>query len=182
MLATLGGGAMALLAGDGTWSVRLAFAGFCVAVGAMRMGRPRGMDAQGWTLAVVSVAVLCTVAGALNGHSQSRRILAGALNLGALPGSVAQVSCVAWGFTDVLTRCAFALEPEELDAALRGWRFTGEPCTGTSHPREPELAVGPEFALAHCYRASPPEFEYGGYVTVAADEGRRRAVVDLYIE
>ncbi|HEX8317524.1 hypothetical protein [Longimicrobium sp.] len=100
-----------------------------------------------------------------------------------LPASVQGVECVSWGFTDVLTKCAFRVDRHDYPRLLEGWSFTPFHCP----PQNSQEAVGgPEvgqvFAVAECLSARPEEFTHGGRVFVVASADRTRGVVDLYIE
>lgn len=121
------------------------------------------------------------------------------LNIATLPASVSDIDCASFGFTDVLERCAFKVSPSDLKTLLGGYRFdeavacppgapVGSPCldakeraqTSDTYCCSPK--VGPDFAIAHTFIASPNEFEHGGTVTVLTDRDRTHAMVDLYLE
>ena len=112
----------------------------------------------------------------------SRRTLVNVLRV-ELPPSVRHVECVSWGFTDVLTKCAFVVDPQDFPTLLNGWSFAPFQCE-PQHSQEavggPE--VGPLFAAAECFSAHPREFTDGGRVFVVVNAERTRGVVDLYIE
>ncbi|WP_448664102.1 hypothetical protein ACG3SL_05325 [Sphingomonas sp. CJ20] len=121
------------------------------------------------------------------------------LNIARLPGSVSNIDCESFGFTDVLERCAFTVSPSDFHVLLGGYRFVeavacpaagpaGRPCLGarahtqTSHTYCCGPKVGPDFVVAHTFIASPKAFENGGTVTILTDSARTNAMVDLYIE
>ena len=143
------------------------------------------------------MAVLIT--GVVGCHALNRSYVAKMLNIAELPASVSGIDCAGYGFTDVLVRCAFKIAPADFDALLRGYQYIepapcssaspiGVPCDDPkSHPRTSHSygggpAVGPDFAVARYYVATPKEFEHGGNVTVLANASRSAVMIDLYIE
>ena len=112
-----------------------------------------------------------------------RRVAASVLNIDSLPGSVQDVECESWGWTDVLTTCAFEVAPRDFGQLLAGRPFEVlAPCRLTAHEFGGGPEVGPDFQAATCLEARPEAFAHGGHVRLAADEQRRRALIDIYVE
>lgn len=184
VLGALAGAAAGLAAGGYDAGRSGCVLGLVAALVAVRMIPPAAPRAERlrWILAAGAVLALCVGASAASHHAESRHLLREVLNVPALPGTAREITCTSYGFSDVLVRCAFAVEPAEFARLLAGWEFTASPCDGSSHHVAGGPAVGPEFPLMRCYQASPPAFEHGGRVLIAADGARRRVVADLYIE
>jgi hypothetical protein len=132
-----------------------------------------------WLLA----AGLVLAAAAWWARDNPRRTLEEVLGTRDLPASVGSVECESWGFTDVLTTCAFTVDPADFPRLLHGGQFREQPCTGrSSWDVAGGPPVGPRFPVDVCYRANPPRFEHGGHARMAADADRSRVIADLYIE
>jgi hypothetical protein len=128
-----------------------------------------------------------------------RQHVAGMLNIPRVPNSVSNIDCESYGFTDVLERCAFRIDPKDFDALLSGYAFVKnealvaktlndavcEPpearkCSSYNYRAGPK--VGTEFIVSHDHAVAPSEFEHGGEVAVLANWDKSLVLVDLYIE
>jgi len=102
------------------------------------------------------------------------------LRAGALPLSVAQITCESPFTTDVLTTCFFRVEPRDVRALLAGYTFTES--FRTSALATSRVPLPSDFAPSVCFVAEPPELEHGGHVILCPDTRMGAAFLDLYVE
>lgn len=113
---------------------------------------------------------------------QRPKRVASILNISSLPTSARIIDCKdAFIPTDVVVTCSIELDPKEFPNLLRGYKFIETPTKDTSHTAI-STKVGPEFPVTTEFTADPKEFKHGGHVKIFADQERKRAVIDLYIE
>lgn len=113
---------------------------------------------------------------------QRPKRVASILNIPSLPTSVQVNDCKdALIPTDVVVTCSIELNAKDFPSLLRGYKFVETPTIETSHTAVP-TKVGPEFPVTAEFTAEPKEFKHGGSVKIFADQERKRAVIDLYIE
>lgn len=144
-----------------------------------------------------AVGGIVAAAGLFACAVHTRNHAAELLNIAALPPSASEIECASWGFTDVLERCSFQIEPADFQDLLSGYRFVVPPIcpktgsdgscveradAGMSHDHCCGPKVGPNFHIATAFYAKPPEFEHGGQVGIVTDASRRHVLVDLYRE
>lgn len=129
-----------------------------------------------------ATAGLFAAAVAVFDMASDRHTVRSALNLhaGALPTSVAQITCETPFTTDVLTSCFFRVEPSDIRSLLAGYSFTES--SQTSVVATSEVPLPSDFAPSMCFVAEPPEFEHGGLVFLCPDARMGAAFLYLYIE
>lgn len=116
-------------------------------------------------------------------QTRPRQIIASLLRLEHAPASLRNAECASWGWTDVLTTCAFEIDPSDFPALLTGWSFTQSPAHGASHQFSTGLKVGREFPVTAQFSIlNPLAFSHGGRVLIVADAVRSRVQVDYYEE
>ncbi|WP_126172729.1 hypothetical protein [Altericroceibacterium xinjiangense] len=116
-------------------------------------------------------------------QTRPRQIIGSLLRLESVPASLRNAECESWGFTDVLTTCAFEIDPADFPALLTGWSFTRTAAEGGSYHFSTGLKVGPEFPVATQFSIlNPPAFPHGGQVLLVADAAKSRAQIDYYEE
>lgn len=112
-----------------------------------------------------------------------KHILATLLRLETSPSSLRNVECESWGFTDILTTCAFEIDPVEFTALLRGWQFVETSASGNNYSFSGGPKVGPEFMVVVEYSTiDPKNFPDGGRISLVADQSRSKWQVDYYEE
>jgi len=130
---------------------------------------------------VGSVVVALVVIKIIDIKERPKRV-ASILNIPSLPASTRIIDCKdAFIPTDVVVTCSVEVNPKDFPYLLRGYKFVETPTKETSHTAV-STKVGPEFPVTTEFTAEPKEFKHGGSVKIFADQERKRAVIDLYIE
>jgi hypothetical protein len=125
--------------------------------------------------------IVLVVVKAIDIQQRPKRI-ASILNIPSLPTSARVIDCKdALIPTDVVVTCSMEMDPKDFPNLLRGYKFIETPTKDTSYTAV-STKVGPEFPVSSEYSAEPKEFKHGGHVKIFADQERKRAVIDLYIE
>ena len=159
----------------------------------LRYSRHRKVFIIAAVITVFSLLYVCVLSPRLDRHHVTTM-----LKLTELPASVSDIECASYGFTDVLERCAFAVDASDFEPLLDGYDFSSEQiCSSELNPArciDSEGApitnhtfccgpvVGSDFPVAQIYVANPSTFEHGGSVTVITNSEQTLAMVDLYIE
>ena len=149
-------------------------------------------SSQRWSASVILLSAVLLIL--LAGWDAERRHLARALSIDGLPWSVSGVSCTDYGVTDILVRCAFTVDPDDLPslAAEAGLTLT----EGPTRPRTscPELkgreanaafggpSVGEDFIVATKWASWLDGEPHDGALQLRTDCGHERAQVDLWME
>jgi len=132
-----------------------------------------------WIVGIVVVSLVVIKIIDIQGRPKQ---VASILNIPSLSTSVRVIDCKdAFIPTDVVVTCSIELNPKDFPSLLRGYKFVETPTKETSHTVVP-TKVGPEFPVTTEFTAEPKEFKHGGHVKIFADQERKRAVIDLYIE
>ena len=138
----------------------------------------------------IALAVLaaCTLGvgawfSGLNEYVLKDQMLASILGLRSLPPSVSDVHCKSVSWTDRLWTCAFSVDPSEFEALFAGESFEeGQTRWPNAHDFPMALKLGPNFPVAHYFRAVPGSYSGGGEIVVLASSDESRVVAHLYIE
>lgn len=116
-------------------------------------------------------------------QTRPRQIISGLLHLDHAPASLANAKCESWGMTDVLTTCAFQVDPADFPALTKGWAFRPEPAHGGSYAYSGGPKIGLNFPVSAAFAINnPPEFLHGGRVSLVTDAARSRVQLDYYEE
>lgn len=115
-------------------------------------------------------------------QTRPRQIVASLLRIDQAPSSLTNVECESWGMTDVLTTCAFDVDPADFPMLLAGWQFSEQLASGGSHSFANGPRLRPEFAVTTEFAVNPTEFKHGGRVSLVTNARRSRAQVDYYEE
>ena len=148
------------------------------------------------SLMIFTIMIGVGAAASLVWNWGNRHHVATMLNIESLPQSVRAIDCVSFGFSDVLDRCSFEIEPDDFPELLSGYEFqmlqvcgTGQPSlcvekaeAGMSHDYCCGPQTGENFHIAKSYVTTPRDAPHGGRLTVLTDASKRRAMVDLYVE
>lgn len=113
--------------------------------------------------------------------TEDRRVASNILNA-KIPLSVNNLECESWGFTDVLTKCVFVINPKDFESLLEGWKFEEKKVTGKSHKLGGGPKLGEDFDVSFLYLAHPTEFSHGGQVAVLASTDKSKVSIDIYVE
>ncbi|WP_192954796.1 hypothetical protein [Gallaecimonas mangrovi] len=135
-----------------------------------------------WLRWALAIGVGLWVSFAIFNGRYERQMIASILNITSVPDSLSVVECESWGLTDVLTTCAVDVNPSDFPKLLSGYNYIESRTDGSSHNVGGGPKVGPEFTVAVEYMVQPKEFTHGGHVMVVADEKRKHAIVDIYVE
>lgn len=115
-------------------------------------------------------------------QTRPRQMVGNLLRLDTVPPSLANAQCESWGATDVLSTCAFDIEPADFPSLLTGWRFVEGAASGGSYRFSGGPKVGREFPVTTEYSATPPEFTNGGRISLVTNKERSRVQLDYYEE
>lgn len=132
--------------------------------------------------AALLLLAIAGYAGTVFYQTRPQRIVTALLRLDESPSSLRNVECESWGFTDVLTTCAFEIDPSEFPELLTGWRFAESAASGQSYAYAGGPRVGPAFAVAREFSVTPREFVHGGRISLVTNAQRTRGQVDYYEE
>jgi len=138
---------------------------------------------------LASIAIGITVIGvifALLIRSDDRRLVASILKIPATPVSTAWVQCRSVFTSDVLTTCAFSIDPSEFDLLLAGYKI--EVVKNAHYARVHDfpmaLDLGENFPVAYSALLELPASDapHGGSIHLFANEARDHVLIHLYVE
>ncbi len=116
-------------------------------------------------------------------QTRPRQIITELLRLDRAPASLANARCESWGMTDVLTTCAFQVNPADFPTLTKGWAFKSEPAHGGSYAYSGGPKIGPNFPVSAAFAVNnPTEFLHGGRVSLVTDAARSKVQLDYYEE
>ena len=144
----------------------------------VRSGR-KNIGLGGATLLLIAIA---GYAGMAFYQTRPHRVVTALLRLDESPSSLRNVECESWGFSDVLTTCAFEIDPSEFPKLLAGWPFAESAASGQSYAYAGGPRVGPAFPVAREFSVTTREFVHGGRVSLVTNAQRTRGQVDYYEE
>ena len=114
-------------------------------------------------------------------YNENNQQIINILNINSVPNSVHNIECESWGMTDVLTTCAFKIDPKQFTLLLEGWDFLPNNTANTfSHNGGPKIGVN--FLINESYIVHPKNYLHGGHVQIATDANRTNVIIDIYIE
>lgn len=115
--------------------------------------------------------------------TSQKHIVTTLLRLETSPSSLKNVECESWGFTDVLTTCAFEIDPVEFTSLLSVWQLDEKSVSGNNYSFSGGPKVSSEFMVAVEYsNTDPKDFPHGGRISLVADNSRSKWQVDYYEE
>ncbi len=139
-----------------------------------------------WVAALLGIVATLIIAALLFFRWDNRRLAAGILNISKIPWSVSWVHCGSIFTTDVLTTCAFSVDPTDFPLLLSGYNI--QVTNGTPYRRVHDypmaLELGENFPVAASARVKLPieEAPNGGFIELFTNEARDHVLVHLYIE
>jgi hypothetical protein len=115
---------------------------------------------------------------------QDRQGVGYLFDLETIPSSVSSANCKSLGLTDTLVTCSFEIAPSEFLKLLvsEPYSMLESPHWKNAHDFPMSANLGPNFAIAWHYSATPRDSPHGGSIDVFADQERRRVLAHLYIE
>lgn len=106
--------------------------------------------------------------------------IASILNIDSPPNSIHSIRCKSYFTSDVITECAFQVDPNEFNTLLVGYNFQKKKRSANSLVIT--NIIKESFSVAYEFFAEPEEFKYGGYIKVYSNTKHSKVIIELYIE
>lgn len=134
-------------------------------------------------IVVVAILLVAGVTVTAICNARQKHLVAMLLRLETSPSSLRNVDCESWGWSDVLTTCAFEIDPIEFPRLLSGWQLVEAPANGSNYSFSSGPKVGKEFTVVAEYSITDPkDFTHGGRISLVTDKSRTRWQLDYYEE
>ena len=133
-------------------------------------------------IALFLIAASGFVAWSALEYWDNRRVVKTALNLQSLPGSVSAVECIDFGWSDVLFKCRFSINPNDIETLVSGREFHEAPMSKKTEELKDGPLLGREFMIDTRYQVWPDSFKNGGAVTLYTDKAKEQVLLSVYIE
>lgn len=134
-------------------------------------------------IAVLAILLVAGVTVTAFCNARQKHLVVMLLRLETSPSSLRNVDCESWGWSDVLTTCAFEIDPVEFPRLLSGWQLVEAPVKGSNYSFSSGPKVGREFTVVAEYSITDPkDFTHGGRISLVTDKSRTRWQLDYYEE